>query len=308
MGAADLARFVALAAIWGSSFLFIKVALDGVSPAQLVLARLIAGAAVLGAVVVVRRGRLPAPGPLWRHLAVMALVANVIPFVLIAWAEVRIPSSLAGVLNATTPFTTALVGLAARDSSADRATWGTAGGVLLGFAGVVLVLAPWSAESKSTWTGEAACLVAAACYGVAFVYSKRFIVGRGASTEGLAAAQLGLAAVAMIIAAPFVARGPLSLDLEVTASILALGGLGTGGAYLLYYGLIANVGATTASMVTYAIPVAAVFLGVVFLDEPASGNLLLGATAVVVGIAVADGRFSRPARPLPVGELDLERD
>src|SRR4051812_3833187 len=134
----SMARLAVLAGIWGTSFVLIKVALHGVSPAQVVLGRLTSGVAVLAAIVVVRREPLPRSPRIWAHLALMGVVANLAPFFLFAWGEQRVSSGLAGIYNATTPLVTLVVAIAV--FSEERATAVRTVGLLLGFAGVVLVL------------------------------------------------------------------------------------------------------------------------------------------------------------------------
>ncbi|MDQ6648690.1 MAG: DMT family transporter [Actinomycetota bacterium] len=278
-----------LAAIWGTSFLFIKVGLEGVSAVQIVLGRLLAGAAVLLVIVAVRRQPLPRSPRTWGHLALMGLVANIVPFYLFAWGEQRASSSLAGIYNATTPLLTLLVAIAVLP--VERPNLARTVGLLLGFLGVVTVLGPWRGLGAASVTGQLAFLGAAACYGVAFVYTRRYLSGSGHSPLVLATAQLVCAAAAMIVLSPLVATDPVRLPARVVLSVLALGAVGTGLAYLLYYGLIAELGATTASTVTYYIPIVAVTLGVVVLGEEVRWNDFVGAAIVVLGVAVAEGRL-----------------
>jgi drug/metabolite transporter (DMT)-like permease len=300
----SLVRLVVLAGIWGSSFLLIELALAGLSPIQIVLGRMSAGAAVLAVIVAARRLPLPRDAATWGHLVAMGVVANIIPFFLFGWGQERITSGLAGVLNGATPLFTLAFAIAALPEERLRA--GRAVGLLLGFVGVVVVVGPWDTNPlTSSVPGQLACLGAAACYGVAFVYTRRFLAGRGHSSVVLAAGQLGSAAVLLWIAAPLVARQPVALDPVVVGSVVTLGAVGTGLAYLLYYRLLTDAGATTASMVTYLIPIVAVALGVVVLAEPVGWNLFAGAVLVILGVAWAEGRLpgvSRGTRAVPSPE------
>jgi len=293
---ANVTRLVVLACIWGASFLLIKFALEGLSPIQIVLARLSFGTLALVAILAVRRIALPRGGRMWGHLALMAVVANVIPFFLFGWGEQRITSGMAGVLNGTTPLFTLVFASAALPE--ERLSLGRALGLLIGFTGVVLVVGPWDQSGANALSGQLAIVLAAACYGVAFTYTRRFISGRG-NPLALAAGQLGAGAVLLWVAAPLVAADPVSLTTRVVLSAGALGAVGTGLAYMLYYRLITDAGATTASMVTYLIPVVAVILGVAVLREPLTWNLFAGAAVVIFGVAVADGRLRR--RPAGAG-------
>jgi drug/metabolite transporter (DMT)-like permease len=283
------ARIGVLAGVWGCSFLFIKVALDGVSATQVVLARIVLGALTLLAFVVVRREPLPRRGRTWAHLFFLAMTANVVPFLGFSWGEGHgATSGLAGIYNATTPLWTLLFAMAALPT--ERPTRARLAGLALGFAGVLLVLAPWRAVEGARLSGQLACLGAGACYGISFVWTRRFVSGT-ASPLGLAAAQLLCATVEFGVIAPFVATDPVSLPPRVWLSLLALGAVGTGVAYVIYYGLIHEVGATTASTVTYLVPLVAVTLGVVALGESVRWNDFAGAAVVITGIGVAEGRL-----------------
>ncbi len=151
MASPSLARLVLLALLWGSSFLWIKLALDGLSPVQLVLVRLALGAAVLAVIVRIRRLRLPRDRTTWIHLTIAALVANAIPYLLFAIGEQTVSSSLAGALNATTPLWTLGIGLAARTER--QVTPLRVLGLLVGFTGALVILAPWTAPSPGTIGG-----------------------------------------------------------------------------------------------------------------------------------------------------------
>ena len=303
---ADLVRFTLLGVIWGSSFLFIAVALEGLTPAQIVLGRMVVGSLVLAGVCVSRRLRLPRSPALWGHLGVMAVIANLVPFTLWGFAEQRIASGTAGVLNATTPlFTLLLVAtLQGTGRGTERIGAVQALGLGLGFVGVVVVVGPWQAGAlEGSVAGGLAGLAAAACYGVSFVYTRAFVATSGEAPLALSTVQLGIGALLMLVATPALGPRPVTLDPVVVLSVLALGALGTGLAYQLYFRLLASVGATTASTVTYVIPLVAVGLGWLVLGEPLRWNLFAGGLVVVAGVALAEGRL-RPVhsrRPSPPG-------
>lgn len=310
MSRGALMRLGLLALIWGSSFLLIVYALEGVAPPQLVLARLVTGAVVLLGIVAARRVRMPREPALWLHLVAMGIVGNIVPYWLYGFSGERISSGLNAILNGTTPLFTLLVavGAARVGWSRERLTRDRVAGLIIGFLGTVLVVAPWMPGALSgSLSGQAAALIAAACYGIAFIYTQRFISPSGYAPLALAAAQLTCAAVVLAIAAPVVARTPVELSPRVVASLLLLGATHTGVAYHLYYRLIAEAGATSASMVTYLLPVVAVILGIVLLDEPLRWNAAVGAMVVLAGVALAEGRLRRhssaeaPPERLPVG-------
>lgn len=291
-------RLGLLALLWGSNFLLIRIALEGLSPFAIVAARILLGAAVLLAVVRARSQRLPAGRRVWGHLAVAAVIANIVPYFLFAWAEQTVPSAVAGALNATTPLFT--LGIVIAAGQEHRVRGRRVVGLSLGFAGAVTVLAPWrQAGLGGSLAGEAACLAAAASYGLSYVYQRRYLTGRGLAPLVLAAGQLVAAVAVLVPLTPLFAVSSLDLTPAVLGSVVALGMLGTGAAYILNYRLIQDEGATTASTVTYLLPVVAVALSALVGGEPITWALLAGSAAVLLGVAVTEGRLRRPWRRQP---------
>ncbi len=288
-------QFAMLALTWGSSFLFIKVGLEGLEPVQVVLARLWLGALALTVLMVRTRTGLPRELAVWGHLTVVAVLFCVVPFLLFAMAERQISSGLASILNATTPLQTLLFALVALPQ--ERPTLARVAGLGLGLVGVLTVLGAWSgavtAGSGGHLGAELACLAATACYGAAFVYMRRFVSARGLPAVQLAWVQIGLAAViASVASTALITRAPHP-SARVVASMVALGVLGTGLAYVWNTNVVQDWGATSASTVTYLTPVVGVLLGVAVLGERFAWNQPLGAVLVVVGIAVGQGRLRR---------------
>jgi drug/metabolite transporter (DMT)-like permease len=233
----------------------------------------------------------------WVHLAVVAVLLCDAPFLLFAWAELHIPSSLASIYNAATPLMTALWGLAVLPG--EHPTRARLAGLLTGFAGVVLVLGPWHLAGRSQPLAQLACLAATACYGAAFNYLRRYISPRGIAALPAATLQVSLAAVVALALTPWAAGAPARLSPAVTGSVLALGALGTGIAYVWNTGIVTNWGATIASTVTYLIPIVGTVLGVVVLSEPLSWNEPAGAVIVMLGILTAQNRLTTVARHIP---------
>jgi drug/metabolite transporter (DMT)-like permease len=296
----DALRLIALGAIWGSSFLLIKLALEGFAPLQIVAVRMLLGTGVLMLLIAARGRSLPRGAEIWRALAFMAVVANIIPFFLIAWGEERIDSGLAAILNSTTPLFTAV--LAAVLLEGERSGPVRSAGILLGFAGVATIVGI-DADAGSL-VGELAIVIASLSYAAGFVYARRRLTHREHSPLELSAAQL-LLGTAMIVP---VASGSLPAHAPVLAAtpllaIGALGTVGTGIAYIIYYRLIHDVGATTASFVTYLIPLFGVFLGWIVLGERLGWNALAGAVMIIAGIAVAEAGKKR-IREVPAPETD----
>ncbi|GAC1511572.1 MAG: DMT family transporter [Chloroflexota bacterium] len=283
------ARLVLLGAIWGMSFLFIKVGDEALAPLQVALARLIFGTATLLAILAVRREALPRDRTLWAHLAVAALLFNVLPFSLFAYGETLTTSVLAGILNATTPLLTLPIAMLTLPE--ERPTRNRILGLIVGFTGVLVVFGIWHVTGGHALLGNLACLAAAACYGVGFPYLRKHIAGRPESSVVLSAAQLLCATVELALVVPFLTKAPTTLPVKVLASVVALGVLGTGIAYVLNYGLIRDAGATNASTVTYVIPLFATLAGVLFLQEHLTWNEPAGAVVVIAGVALTQDRF-----------------
>ncbi len=282
-GIGILVQFIATALIWGSSFLFIAEAVQGLSPVQVVLGRVCIGAVVLLVVCAVTRSRFPPEPRTWVHLSVVAMLLCVIPFLLYAWAGQFIDSSLASIYNATTPLMTMLVALVALRE--ERLTPPRLIGLLLGFAGVIVVLGPWHGFSgENAVPAQAACLGATLSYGVAFVYLRRFVTPLGLPAVPVATMQVGIAAVVMVLVAPFTALTPVTLTAPVVLSMLALGALGTGLAYVWNTNVVAAWGATNASTVTYLSPVVGVALGALVRGEAITWNEPVGCAIIVAGI------------------------
>src|SRR6266487_2852709 len=263
---ASLSRLYLLAVLWGSGFLFVKLALRGLSPVQVVLGQLGFGAVVL--------------------LLTLAVRANIAPYLLFSWSEQRISSGLAGVLSGTTPLLTLLL---ARALGVGRLTLPRVLGLVLGLCGVVLLAAPWHDGSRAvSLSGVLAALGAATCYAGSYVYARRLLTNRGTEPLVLSAAQLTAGALLLGAVTPWIGRQPVTLTGTVALSVAALGVLSTGIAYVLNYRLIQDEGPTAASMTTYLTPVVAVVLGVVIVDEWLSWNLVVGTALILLGVWIAE--------------------
>ncbi|MGW1819506.1 DMT family transporter [Streptomyces sp. NPDC002125] len=281
-------RFAALSLIWGFSFLLIKVGTDGYAPFQVTFGRLLFGTAVLAAAMAVRRERLPRSGRTWGHLFVAAFFLNALPFSLFAYAELTIPSTLAGICNATSPLWGMALSLVAL--SEDRPTRRRVAGLGLGFIGVLTVLGAWQGFSGLDVTGTAMALLASLSYPVGWIYVRRTLAGSGSSTLALTGSQLFLGMVQLALVLPVFTSVPEHFPLLPTLAVVALGALGTGLAVLLQYGLVEEVGPTTAQMVTYFIPVIATAAGVTLLGEELNWNTPVGALVVLAGAALTQSR------------------
>ncbi|MFF9089802.1 DMT family transporter [Streptomyces sp. NPDC014991] len=284
-------RFGALSAIWGFSFLLIKVGTDGYAPFQVTLGRLVFGTAVLMAAMAVKRQRLPRGARLWGHMAVAAFLLNALPFSLFAYSELTIPSTLAGICNATSPLWGMALSLVAL--SEDRPTRVRVAGLGLGFLGVLTVLGAWQGFHGLDAKGTAMALLASFSYPVGWIYVRRTLAGTGNSHLAMTGGQLLLATVQLAVVTPLFTDMPQRFALVPLLAVAALGALGTGLAVLLQYGLVAEVGPTTAQMVTYFIPVIATAAGVAILGESLHWSTPVGAVIVLAGAALTQIRTKR---------------
>ncbi len=280
-----------LALVWGSNFLWIKVALDAFSPIQLTVARMVLGALVLLAVVAIRRDKLPADLPTWGHLFVAALVANAAPYLLFALGETRVDSGIAGALNATTPLWTLALAFLVRQSS--RLTGLQVLGLVLGFLGSLLIFTPWDASSVDT-LGALFCLLAALSYGISYLYMSKYLTPKNLTPTVLSTSQLIAASVLTALTLPLDTAGAPKWSWAPWLSLAILGVLGTGLAYIINYALIRTEGPVGASVVTYLVPVTSVAFGVAFLSEAVPLLSLLGFVVILLGVW-ASRRESRPA-------------
>ncbi|MFF9019957.1 DMT family transporter [Streptomyces eurythermus] len=281
-------RFGLLSLIWGFSFLLIKVGTEGYAPFQVTLGRLVFGTAVLGVAMAVKRERLPRGTRLWGHMAVAAFLLNALPFSLFAYAELTIPSTLAGICNATSPLWGMALSLVAL--SEDRPTRVRVAGLGLGFLGVLTVLGVWQGFHGLDATGTAMALLASLSYPVGWIYVRRTLAGTGNSHLSMTGGQLLLATVQLAVVTPLFAGVPGHYPLVPLLAVAALGALGTGLAVLIQYGLVAEVGPTTAQMVTYFIPVIATAAGVAILGESLRWTTPVGAVIVLAGAALTQVR------------------
>lgn len=276
-------RLFLLAFIWGWSFLFIKVAVAGMTPPTVAAVRLGLGAIVVLAVVRARRWAMPNGWQSWRHFFVVGAFGSALPFTMLAWGEQHVSSALTAVLNASTPLFAAIM---AGVLVGDRLRPVQVGGLLLGFAGVAVAAGIGGSDlAESSRWGEAASVGAGACYGLSFAYARRNLMDLAPLLA--AAGQLVTGTLLLVPAAvATTVRGGFHVNARQALAVLLLGVFGTGVAYVISYRLIADVGPTRAAVVTYLVPVVAVTVGVVFLHEPFSSRIIVGGLLIVAGIAV----------------------
>jgi drug/metabolite transporter (DMT)-like permease len=294
----EWAAFWLLGAIWGSSFLWIKIAVAETGPVLLAALRLLFGAAGLIGIAWMTRQSVPRDRSLLGRYLVLALLNTALPFVLIPWGETRIASGLAAVLNGTTPlFTLIIAHFWLRD---ERITRARVAGLVVGFIGVVVLMSrDLGAGAENLW-GQAAVLAASCSYAVAATFARRYLRGQPPVLQ--AAVAVTFADAVLWLTVPVVQPAARLPHLAITWLALAwLGVLGSCVAYLLYYYLIHSWGATRATVVTYVFPVIGLVLGVGFLGEPLTPRLVAGTLFIVLGIVIVNRAPS--LRPAPTGPV-----
>jgi drug/metabolite transporter (DMT)-like permease len=270
--------------------MFIKVAVQGIPPLTLVAGRVGLAAILLYLVLRLQGRHLPGFGPIWKHFAVVGLFSNALPFVLFSWGEIYIDSAAAAILNGTTPlFTIVLAHFFVDD---DRMTPLKLMGTLLGFGGLVLLIAPSLFQGvQATTLGLIAVSVAAFSYGVAIVYTRNHLRGLPplvGPTAQLTVATVYILPLSLLIEQPFNLPAP---SLASLGSLLGLAVIGTALAFVLYYYLLERTSATNVSMVTYLVPVIGLVLGVVILNEQPGWNAYAGCGLILGGVMIVNGVF-----------------
>src|SRR6266508_2870993 len=288
----NLGVLLLLGAVWGASFLFIKLGVQAMAPEVLVALRLIIASIVLIGVLYARGLRLPANLRVWGDFLFLGVVGLIFPYLLITWSEQSIPSGMAAILNATTPlFSVLLTYIWTRE---EQLSGLRLLGVAIGFVGVVIAVGIADLDlSRADTRAQLAVLLAAACYGVAGIYGRRAF----RDMPALVPATGQMLAGAIIIT-------PLALALR---GVVALAVFGTAFAYILLYWLMARMGATRTSMVTYLLPPFALVYGALFLHEVIELNALLGLGLVVFGILLANGVLRVPVIGKRANVRTLER-
>jgi drug/metabolite transporter (DMT)-like permease len=283
----DWLIFFALGFIWGSSYLFIKLAVDDFGTFTLVALRLIVGALLIWTVVRIAGQAVPRERRIYGHLLVMAVINIAIPFLLITWAEQSVESSLAAILTSPVPlFAIVLSALFLQD---EPLRVNGLVGLVVGF--IIVTSRGLTAEGSSA-TGELALLGAAFSYACGAVYARRNV--RGLAPMIPAAFQVSFAAIITGVAAllfehPWTARP----DPQAIFSILWLGILGSGVAYLFVFRLFANWGATRTTLVAYLLPIVGIVLGYLVLAEPVDARLILGTALVIAGVGLVNSKLGR---------------
>jgi drug/metabolite transporter (DMT)-like permease len=286
----DWVIFAALGLMWGSSYLFIKIGVETLSPFTLVAARLVVGAILLAAVLAISSQRLPRSRRTYGHLAIMAVLNIVIPFSLITWGEQSIDSALASILNASVPLFTIV--LAAIYLTDEPITMNRVVGLLVGFGGVVVLTSPSLTGAGGSLPGELAMIGSSIAYAAGNVYARRYVRGLHpmiTSFFQVFFALLATATLALLFERPFA----VSVQPSTIVSVLWLGIFGSALAYLAFFRLHSRWGSTRSSLIAYTLPVVGIVLGFVVLNESIDGRVLVGTALIIGGVALVNSRFGQ---------------
>lgn len=284
----DWIAFITLGLIWGSAFLWIKIAVQEVSPFMLVAVRLTLGTLALGAYVWWKKPPLPGERSTWLTLGLLGVTNIALPFVLVSWGEIHVDSAVAAILHSTVPlFTMVIAHFVLTD---DRMSVAKVSGLLAGFVGVIVILLrDLLSGVHGSVLGQGAILLA----GLSYAGSSVLIRARLRNVASLVQAFFPLLAadVLMILLTPIVDRQLVFSSSPLTwIALLWLGVISSAFAYILFYYLLHSIGPTRTTMMTYIFPIVGVALGAVFLDEQITWNLLAGGFLVILGILVVNYR------------------
>jgi drug/metabolite transporter (DMT)-like permease len=279
--------FSLLSLAWGSSYLFIRVGVEQLSPLALVALRLGIGAVGLWGFAIVRRLNLRLTRRQLASVAVLGTINTAIPFLLISWGEETVQSGLASVLNSTVPiFSFLIAGAVLQD---EPITVPRIGGVAIGFGGVLVLLSRDLSHGAIHWSGlggQGAIVLASAFYAISAVFARKTL--RGAPSMTIALHALSIAAAEILVLSLIFSPPPLaSLHLKSLFAVVWLGLLGSSFAYLLYYFILENWGASRTTLITYALPVVGLALGSIVLHESIDWRTAAGSALVIAGIALA---------------------
>lgn len=291
MSSLDWLRLIALSVLWGGSFLFVGLAVEALPPFTIVLLRVAIAAIALHIVLRFSRTAMRWDGTSWRAFLTMGILNNAIPFSLIAWGQTQIASGLASILNATTPLFTVLI--AHMLTADERLSKRRVAGILVGFAGVVVLIGPQAlAGIGADALAQLAILGAAISYACAAIFGRRF-KRMGVPPLATAAGQVTASSV-LLLPVAILADRPWTLampDPPVWGAIAALGLLSTALAYAVFFRILASAGAVNLSLVTFLIPPSAILLGMTVLHERLAATDILGMVLIGIGLAAIDGRL-----------------
>jgi len=286
-----LPAYLALGTVWGCSFIFIELGLEFLTPFGVAFIRCALGAITLLIFTKIRKVDLPKDRKIWQKLWVVAMLLNVIPGVLFAFAQQYVTSVLASIINAGTPLMTLVFMLIVFRE--EKLKPEQIIGLIIGALGVLTVVGVWKDLGDNQLVGVIALLIAISCYGASYPYSTRNVIPLKLKPEALATGQLIMAAVTLL---PFFIINGISNDFYRPQSVIAmlcLGIFGSGFAYIWNFAITAAAGSAIASTVTYLTPVVAVIVGFLYLGEVIVWHEIVGALIVIVGALLSQGRLNR---------------
>jgi len=289
------ALIILLGAVWGCSFLFNAILIREISPLWVAAGRVTIGAAICWVVFFATRKKLPTDWRVYPQLLVLGILNYAIPFALFPYAEQTVASSIVGVINGMTPMTTVIV--SQFWPGGEKATWNKVTGVLIGFAGaVILALPSFSQGADAQVLGLLAALAATCCYALTLNYARRF-----AKIEPYAVASSSLTGAALVsIPLAFIFTGAPVITLpETWAALFGISVFSTSFSFLLVYWLLPRVGATNLSLNTFITPISAILLGVLVLHERFELSHMLGILVIFCGLVFIDGRLVKGLRRAP---------
>lgn len=287
----EIGLLVLIALLWGGAFFFVEILVESLRPLTIVTARVGLAASLMWLLILIGRVQGPKGWAQWRAFLVIGILSSALPFCLITWAQTRIDSGIASILNATAPLFVVLI--AGATLSDERLTTNKLIGVITGIAGVSVLIGPEALKDLGgSALGQLAVIGAALSYGSSAVYSRRF-AKMSVPPMTVVTGQLTMATVLLLPLAIALEGSnlPSSLPLEAIASILCLAIFSTFLANVLYFRLLETAGATNSALVGFLMPVTATALGIVFLNETLSATQIAGAFLIAIGLLVMDGRI-----------------
>ncbi len=291
MGPTEWAMLVVLSAIWGGSFYFFAVIIKELPVFTIVFFRVFLASAALWAFLLLTRQTVSITSTMWKNFFLMGFFNNVIPFSLIVWGETKVAPGLAAVLNATTPFFSVIV--AHLSTQNEKLTWNRMAGALVGLSGVAALVGFDAMKNLgSDLVYQLAIVGASISYGICTIFGRRLagIPPLVSSASQTAASSLMLLPLMFFIDQPQYLNMPST---NVLVSLLALALLCTATAYVIFFNIVKRAGMTNVTLVTFLVPVSAMMLGALFLNEQISTRHFLGMAVIGIGLALIDGRIPR---------------
>lgn len=290
-GKSAISKFFGIAIAWGTSFLFIKVSLESFSPIEITFLRSFLGFLTLLSWCLIKKIALPRPSRLWIHLGVLSLLLNSAPSFLFAQAETEVSSTLAGLINATTPaITILLVSVILRT---EKISVTQIFGLSVSFLGIAILVEVWRGIGSNSLSAVIALFAAVSCFAISYPYIRKFLISREEPIEGLIAIQLALSSVSILPVMLIADNKFANIKMGSLMAIILLGVFASGIAYVWNAQVIAHFGSARASSVSYLIPIVAIVSGFLFLDEKLTSHQLVGGIVILFGIWLSKAKSTQ---------------